>query len=1022
MDFHLYSLVRNFRIWLFLFIILHFNLQLFSQKYPYKLFTIKDGLSAMQCTSVFQDSRGFLWITTKNGLNRFDGKTFKKYYIEDGLEYNGMFSQIVELPSREICFMNGKFLMLFDNISFKKIPLPAEVETYANGQPLFYNAKQKQLICIIQKNNSREPSEVFVFDLSSRKFKKIVFDEISSGFSFSPQYFDSKNFVYYGGRVSLSLISEDVYKQKSEGGYEKLLETYQGELGNFNYSNDNQLVIMYRTEAGVVEYAIQQGESALKKWLTVDNNDQLVLVNTTASDQLVTSGNRLYYIQKNTKELHLLSEGFVSNLSSVKSKDEKLIWMPTEKGLFQFTNNGIRHFEEKDAEYVWSVTEDDKNNIWMLSYEAPVKVFDGKYVRAENGHLKLFPFIGDRGDIRIFSDANRFYFSAPKDKRGTLWLPNSVSQLAYRNNKFERIKEYPAYFNFYDSENDYIFQASNLGIGVYSALYPEKELFLKGGKDLLQYHNYMYIYKDRKKRYWLGGWGGMNRFETFEDVFKKKSKEYSQTKKNIPFKGFITMFEDKDGTLWTGTTDGLYYYVESIDSWNKVMSNQIKKMVMLIGQVSDDKLIVGVEEGLMILDRKKLTADQPALIKLYNFHNGFEGLEPGQNGLFTDSKRRLWITSGSVLSVIEPKKLDLDNNALVPYIEKINKRPLSFFQKQALVLEENEIHLEVGANGFNRPMESQYSVKVDGGNWSAWQKSSEYFESALPNGIHQIQVRAKTEGILDEHLVPIKLEVDIQAPFYKSPNFALYLGIACLFLFAWFLYSFFKGRYEKRKLAEKERTINYLQIQTLQAQLNPHFLFNALSSLQHLILKKETVLANNSLTKLASLMRGYLESSVVANNPRIRKNEISLRHKIELLNSYLELESIQHQDKFSYKIEFTEGLPLDSIKFPPLIIQPFVENAIKHGLVHKKDKGNLRIKFEHIDEVLICTINDDGIGRVAAAEIKRRSEHSYKSYGTHLVYERVKLLNETDYAINIQTIDKPQGTTVIIKIQQKYED
>jgi sensor histidine kinase YesM len=91
-------------------------------------------------------------------------------------------------------------------------------------------------------------------------------------------------------------------------------------------------------------------------------------------------------------------------------------------------------------------------------------------------------------------------------------------------------------------------------------------------------------------------------------------------------------------------------------------------------------------------------------------------------------------------------------------------------------------------------------------------------------------------------------------------------------------------------------------------------------------------------------------------------------------------------------------------------------------LVHKKGKGNLHIKFEHAEEVLVCTIDDDGIGRTAAAEIKRRSEHSYKSYGTHLVYERVKLLNESDYEINIQTIDKLQGTTVIIKIQQKYED
>ncbi|MCP9755529.1 hypothetical protein EGI26_10215 [Lacihabitans sp. CCS-44] len=1022
MNFCRFCVTQKNRIGVFLLLFLQTSFTLSAQKYPYKLFTIKDGLSAMQCTSVFQDSRGFLWITTKNGLNRFDGKTFKRFYTEDGLENNTRFSKIVELPNGEICFMNGKYLMFYDNISFKKIALPREVETYQFGNGLYYNHQKKQLICITTKDNSRIPNSVFTYSLTSRKFTRHTFREISKGYSFSPEYFDSNTQVYYGNSINTELVSEDVYTYDSNNNYKKILETYPRELASFNYSDDNQIVAKYRNEGGTIVYDIKEGATEFKKWLVLDKNDNLNVVSVSKRDQLVANNNKIFYISKNSQDLNLLNEGFVAVLSSVKSKDEKLIWMPTEKGLLQFTNNGIRHFDEKDAEYVWSVTEDDKNDIWMLSFEAPLKVFNGKSVRTENGHLKLFPFVGRNKNIHTVSDANRFYFSAVKDKRGGLWLPNSSSQILYKNGNFSMPNLYGAYYNYYDAEHDYIFQGSALGIGVYPAFSPEKEFFLHGGKELLSYPNYMYIYKDRKKRYWLGGWGGMNRFETFADVFKKKSKEYSQAKKNIPFRGFITMFEDVDGTLWTGTVDGLYYYVESSDSWQKVMSNQIKKFVTLIGQVSDDKLIVGVEEGLMILDRKKLKANQPALIKLYNYHNGFEGLEPGQNGLFKDSKGRLWITSGSVLSVIEPDKLDLDNNALVPYIEKINKKNISFFQKDALVLKENEIHLEVGANGFNRPMESQYSVKVDGGNWSSWQKSSEYFVSALPNGIHLIQVRAKTEGILDENLLPVDLKVDIQAPFYKSPNFALYLGIACAFLFSWFLYSFFKGRYEKRKLAEKERTINYLQIQTLQAQLNPHFLFNALSSLQHLILKKETALANNSLTKLASLMRGYLESSVVANNPRIQKNEISLRHKIELLHSYLDLESIQHQDKFDYQITFSEELPLDSIKLPPLIIQPFVENAIKHGLVHKKGKGSLHIKFEYAEEVLVCTIDDDGIGRAAAAEIKRRSEHSYKSYGTHLVYERVKLLNESDYEINIQTIDKLQGTTVIIKIQQKYED
>lgn len=1013
--------LRDLCFGLFLLLFLQNNRPLFAQKYPYKLFTIKDGLSSMQCLNVFQDSRGFVWVTTKNGLNRFDGQNFKKYYIENGLEHNSNFSNLIELSTKQICFLNGRYLFFFDNTAFRKIKLPETLEAFANLQSLFYNPAKHQIIIITNDNAGLGKTEVYVFDIAKKVFYRLKFPKIRNGLSFSPKYYDLEDHAFIGLGINQASNFEDVFKY-DESKYQKIFNNYHGAGIGFNYSNKHQVVLSMLDSQMQTIFYIKEKKQAFKPWFLLNSKDKIELINASASNQLITFTGNVYFIEANSLKMEMVHQSIGQGSGGISSKNGKLMWMPTEKGVFQLINNGIRHFDEKEAEYVWAVGEDDRKNIWLLPFGPPLRVFDGEHLTEEVSHKQLFPFITAENQVAEVRYSNLFYFSAPRDKHGGLWLPNSSCQIKYQNDKFERVNNIPAFYNFYDQENDYIFQGSNKGILAFPPTAPSKSFFLEGGKDLIPYNNYMYIYKDRKKRYWLGGWGGMNRFENFEDIFKKKSKEYSKEKQNIPFKGFITMFEDIDNTLWVGTVDGLFYYDESHDSFIQVMANQIKKFVTLIGEVTSDKLIVGVEEGLMILDQKKLKLGEAALIKLYNYHNGFEGLEPGQNGLFEDSRKRLWITSGSVVSVIEPKKLDLDNVALMPYIEKINTRPVSFFQKEAFVSEENEIHLEVGANGFNRPRESQYSIKVDDKSWSAWQKSSEYFVSALPNGIHQIQVRAKTEGILDENLMPVVMKIDIQAPFYKSPNFALYLGIVCAVLFTWFLYSFFKARYEKRKLAAKERTITYLQIQTLQAQLNPHFLFNALGSLQYLILKNKTSQANNSLTKLASLMRKYLESSVVANNPRVVKNEISLKHKIELLKDYLGLELIQHDEKFDYLIDVDPTLDLDSIKLPPLIIQPFVENAIKHGLVHKKGKGNLRIKFEQQDEVLTCTIDDDGIGRAAAAEIKRRSEYSYKSYGTHLVYERVKLLNESDYEINIETIDKPQGTTVIIKIQQKYED
>jgi two-component sensor histidine kinase len=1013
--------LRDLCFGLFLLLFLLNNRPLFAQKYPYKLYNIRDGLSNMQCLSVFQDSRGFVWITTKNGLNRFDGQNFKKYYIENGLEHNSNFSNLIELPTKEICFLNSRYLFFFDNTAFRKIKLPETLEAFDSKHSLFYNPIKHQIVIIANDGMGLGKSEAYVFDLAKKVFFRLTFPRINNELAFSPKYFDLEDFKFIGLGVKHDAKFEHVYKY-GEAKYAKIFDNYNGAGTGFDYSNEDQVVLsMFNSQSQTVFY-IKEKKKPSKPWFLLNLKGDIELINAVESSQLIVFGGNVYFIQANSLKLELVHQSVGQGSGGITSKDGKLMWMPTEKGLIQFINNGIRYFDEKEAEYIWAVGEDNRKNIWLLPYGTPLRVFDGVRLREETKHKQLFPFaMADNQTVDIRS-SNFFYFSAPRDKHGVLWLPNATCQIKYQDDKFERVNNMPAFYNFYDQENDYIFQGSNKGILAFPTTAPSKTFFLEGGKDLISYNNYMYIYKDRKKRYWLGGWGGMNRFENIADIFKKKSKEYSKEKQNIPFKGFITMFEDVDNTLWIGTVDGLFYYDELHDKFIQVMANQIKKFVTIVGEVTSDKLIVGVEEGLMILDQEKLKSGKPALLKLYNYYNGFEGLEPGQNGLFKDSQGRLWITSGSVLSYMESDKLDLANDQLIPYFDKINQTQVMFDSNRALKLDENAFHIEVGANGFNRPKETQYSLVIDDEHWSPWQKSYEFFIAALSNGKHTLKLRAKTDGIVETDLRPAVLTLNISAPFYKSPNFSFYLGTICSLLIGLILVSIVRARLALQKLREKEKQINYLQIQTLQAQLNPHFLFNALSSLQHLILKKETVLANNSLTRLASLMRSYLESSVMANNPRVRKNEISLRHKIELLNSYLDLENIQHEDKFGYRIEASPDLPLDSIKFPPLIIQPFVENAIKHGLVHKKGKGSLIIKFEQKDEALICTIDDDGIGRKAAAEIKRKSEYSYKSYGTHLVHERVKLLNESDYEIDIQTIDKPQGTTVIIKIQQKYED
>jgi sensor histidine kinase YesM len=178
-----------------------------------------------------------------------------------------------------------------------------------------------------------------------------------------------------------------------------------------------------------------------------------------------------------------------------------------------------------------------------------------------------------------------------------------------------------------------------------------------------------------------------------------------------------------------------------------------------------------------------------------------------------------------------------------------------------------------------------------------------------------------------------------------------------------------------------------LEMQALRAQMNPHFIFNCLSSINHFILKNETDSASDYLTKFSRLIRIVLINS---------KNKlITLDDELEMLRLYLDMERLRFKNSFSYNINFINSIDSDNIYIPPLLLQPFAENAIWHGLMNKESEGHLEINLRTENTFLICHIIDDGIGRKAAAEL-RKSDEKKKSLGLKITRERFDLLNETN--------------------------
>ena len=222
----------------------------------------------------------------------------------------------------------------------------------------------------------------------------------------------------------------------------------------------------------------------------------------------------------------------------------------------------------------------------------------------------------------------------------------------------------------------------------------------------------------------------------------------------------------------------------------------------------------------------------------------------------------------------------------------------------------------------------------------------------------------------------------------------------------------------KGKQAELQRHVTDLEMQALRAQMNPHFIFNCLSSINRFILKNETEAASSYLTKFSRLVRTVLTNS--------KKPFVSLGDELEMLRLYLDMEKLRFKDSFDYSIIYVNSIDDENVFVPPLLLQPFAENAIWHGLMHKEGQGKLEFELRIDGKVLTCSITDNGVGRKKAAALKSRSAEKQKSLGLQITKERLALLNEEfasetffDFDDLLDNEGNAAGTRVTLKIYHK---
>ena len=398
-----------------------------------------------------------------------------------------------------------------------------------------------------------------------------------------------------------------------------------------------------------------------------------------------------------------------------------------------------------------------------------------------------------------------------------------------------------------------------------------------------------------------------------------------------------------------------------------------------------------------------------------SFHLDHKAMYDGCGSFLFDKNGHLWIyTNWKLNRSKKPFKIfrKPTNKTLVLNSIKINdKWEEAERYHNEFELKEYEKNLELQLALIN-PLDTQdidYEYKI---NNKAWKKaaSNKIFLNNLSGGTYEITARA----LMDKEVIAEKpiLQFKKEKTLLEKPWFWLLTILSLSSLV--FFYNRMRVqavRKEERIKSSYEKKLTELQMEALQSQMNPHFIFNALNSIKHFILTNEKFKAAEYLSSFSSLVRQVLNNS--------KSHKINLEKEIETLKLYIEMEQMRFDNKFEFDIKVDPNLDLLDLEFPPLIFQPYIENAIWHGLMHKKEMGKLKLAFEKQNGSMLCTIEDNGIGRERAMLVKSKTATNRKSFGMQITKDRMDF-SKLNADVQIHDLkdsqDNATGTRVEIRI------
>ena len=531
---------------------------------------------------------------------------------------------------------------------------------------------------------------------------------------------------------------------------------------------------------------------------------------------------------------------------------------------------------------------------------------------------------------------------------------------------------------------------------------------------------------------WLGTSDGLFKYDIDKDLYTLIPGPYnSGVTMNI-----VEMNQGQSGNLWFIDINGSIVRYDTTNGQWKVyklpVSDEVPdhlKWIVTVLPSGDEIAWVGNMSSVGKLNLKNgkyegwsYNADKP------------EGLLPRgyYRDLLNDRHGRLWVSSWYGVqyarqAFMEPSGVATDLSVAITKVEtspmyEDSLTPLIYTGTLALRKNQRDITFQYVLPNPLNSTSVKYQYMLDGvdKDWiTTDQRIVRY--PRLKGGKYTFSVRAR-ENDNQDWTKTTSLVITIPKQLIEWWWFWSIVGIlflACVILINRFLLS--RAKKEERLKADFEHQLSEIQMQALRAQMNPHFLFNSLNSIKYFAISKSKDETAAYLSKFSMLVRAILNNS--------KSRTISLKEELDALQLYIEIEHLRLDGKFDYLIDIDSSIHIKQAQIPPMILQPFVENAIWHGLMHKDGRGKLLVQVKDMGHQIQCIIEDNGIGRAKAATFRNSQTDHKKSVGMQITSDRIALINKI-YHIDTQVMvidledenGTPKGTRVVINIPLIHDE